>query len=114
MEQLFGLLSFLLTLSPIIYLLVFGIKRIRLREGNSVLAIGGISMVMGVVTPIIAMFISMVTISAFSEESNDPECYTFITGFIGLGILMVALVLPAITLVLWLVDRIRRSSVLEG
>ena len=114
MEQLFGLLSFLLTLSPIIYLLVFGIRRIRLREGNSVLAIGGTSMLMGVITPIIAMILSMITVSAFSEESNESGCITYITGYIGLGIIMVVFVLPVITLVLWLVDKILRPSVLKG
>lgn len=108
MEQILGFfLPFLLSISPIIYVVVFGIRRMELGKGYPLIAVGAISLGIGLFAPIIAMITSIGFLSVLNQNPDDPRCYTFVVGFIGIGA-MVEIIVFLFILTLIILDKVKK------
>jgi len=112
MRSIFGiLLPFLITLIPLVYLLVYGTKRLRLGSGLSILQTGGRALLIGLVTPIIAILSSIMILSVIDQGTTHNRCYSFVAGFISIGVGIEVFLIPIITLIFVLTEKERRSII---
>ena len=109
MRTIFGfLLPLLISAAPLVYLLYFGNKRIQLGNGNTIFQTGGFALLFGLITPIIAMVTSITMLSMFDQNTAVRQCYTFVTGFIGIGILIEIIVIP-VTIILTIAEEAKKN-----
>jgi len=100
MRAIFGIaFPFLITLIPIIYFVIYGAKRLRFGQGLTYLQTSGIALIIGLITPLIAVVTSVSILSMFDQGTDNNRCYTFVTGFIAMGIGVEVFVIPVLTLI---------------
>jgi hypothetical protein len=89
--------------------LLLGKKRIREGTGTTILQTCVIALLIGLVTPIIAMVTSILMLSIIEQYSTQSKCYSFVAGFIGIGILVEIILIPVITIVLKITEQTKRN-----
>lgn len=104
------LLPLLITLSPIILLLILGLKKLRTGKGIEIIATGITSILSGFITPFIAMSSSLYFASVFDKTPQEPKCGEWAVGFIGLGII-VELILVLLAVIIKVVEITKRKKV---
>lgn len=98
----------LITILPIAYLIHFGSKRLRSGNGATIYSLTGIALLIGIATPFVAMVASIFILSFFDQ--NSSQCYTFIVGYIGIGIIIEIAVIPLTMVILKIIEEAKRDS----
>ena len=96
-------LPLLVNIAPLLFLLIFGIRKIREKKGFSIATITGIALAAGLITPFIAITTSITSLSFYSIKPTG-QCYTFVAGYIGIGIIIEIFFIPLTALILKLND----------
>lgn len=103
------ILPFIITLVPLILLINFGIRRILTQRGIGIVKAGGFSLLIGIATPIFAVITSIYSLSAIQPDRPIAECYTFVTGFIAIGLLVLPTII-LLTIILKVVDSAKQKT----
>jgi len=108
------LLPFLITLIPLAYLIFYSAKRLRLGQGTTILQTGSIALLIGLITPYIAILSSIMILSAIDQGTTNNRCYTFVAGFFSIGVGIEVFLIPILTLIFVLTEKERRKHQLAS
>ena len=109
MRTLFGiLLPLIIIILPVLYLIYYGIKRLRSGKGKTISALTGIALLIGLVTPLLSIVASVIILSLFDQDSI--QCYTFVAGYIVIGIIVEIAIIPLTTVILKITEEVTDST----
>ena len=60
------------------------------------------------------MITSITVLSHFDNNPEQPKCYTFVTGFIAIGIFVEFIILPIITAGLLILEKNKKTAANKG